>query len=76
MFEVIICSVHTGQVIRKLFDTREEADRHIEQWWEGKVQASRRRNRPEPSLRNFRIEVQFRAEPRLRPMAQPAPIAA
>src|SRR5262249_23166731 len=30
MFEVIISILHTGRVERKLFDTRQEADRYVE----------------------------------------------
>jgi hypothetical protein len=71
MFEVIISMVRTGRVERKLFDTREEADRHAEdrmsRWLEPKGRSGKNR-----SARDLRVEVVFRDLPaihKLRPAA-------
>jgi len=71
MFEVIICTVSTGRVVRKLFGTRAEADCHIAQW-EKRILSGRYGR----SLRHYRVEVQLREEPRLEPVCQPLPAAA
>ena len=57
MFEVIISSVNTGRVVRKLFDTREDADRHVDKFMDN---PSGRRPR---SRRDYRVEVFFRDGP-------------
>jgi hypothetical protein len=51
MFEVIISSVSTGRVRRKIFDTHQEADAHIDRFLDGR------------SRRDYRVEVQYRPEP-------------
>ena len=51
MFEVIISSVSTGRVRRKIFDTHQEADAHIDRFLA---------DRPR---RDYRVEVQYRPEP-------------
>jgi hypothetical protein len=74
MFEVIISSVNTGRVRRKLLDSREEADRFIDRFL---VNPNGPRER---SRRDYRIEVVFRDAPevfarlaaRRRPSAVPA----
>jgi hypothetical protein len=60
MFEVIISSVITGQVRRKVFDSREAAGRHIDKFLYG--------GRWPRSLRNFRVEVCHRELPVVRTM--------
>jgi hypothetical protein len=60
MFEVIISHIKTGRVRRKLFDSREEADRHIARKEEQLLSAERPR-----SLRDYRMEVHFRDVPRV-----------
>ena len=57
MFEVIICSVRTGRVERKSFDTSEKAREYIsrrEAAWAGS---------PKVSARDFRVEVRHLAPP-------------
>ena len=53
MFEVITCTINTGRVVRKLFDTRADADRHVTRWEEGLSRLKRNR-------RNYRVEIQYR----------------
>lgn len=60
MFEVIISSVATGRVQRKVLETREQADRHIERFLHG--------GRRPRSPRNYRIEVYYRPLPVVRTM--------
>jgi hypothetical protein len=55
MFEVIISSVRTGRVRRKVFGTHQEADRYIDRFRDG---GPRRR-----SPRDFRVEVEYRPGP-------------
>jgi hypothetical protein len=58
MFEVIISSVTTGRVRRRIFDTHQEADAHIDHFLDGCPR------------RDYRVEVQYRPEPA--PRALPA----
>jgi hypothetical protein len=61
MFEVIISSVSTGRVRRKIFDTHEEADAHIDRFLSGGPRGR--------SLRDYRVEVQYRLAPEPRALA-------
>ena len=59
MFEVIISSVVTGWVQRKLFDSQEQAVRYVDRQqlrWSEKGQSSR----------EYRVEVHARELPRVR----------
>ena len=55
MFEVIISNVSTGRVRRKVFDTHQEADAHIDRFLYGGPHGR--------SLRDYRVEVQYRPGP-------------
>ena len=56
MFEVIISNIKTGRVWRKVFETRSEADLHIDRFLAG--------GSPRPrSSRNYRMEVFHRPAP-------------
>jgi hypothetical protein len=63
MYEVIICTVHTGRVERKTFKTREAARRYVD-----RREAVWARSR-DFSMRDYRVEVRFLGAP-------PAPVAA
>jgi hypothetical protein len=65
MFEVIISNVNTGRVWRKLFDSREEADRHVDRFLDSGSTWPRNR-------RNYRIEIYHCPAPVIRPVAAPA----
>ncbi len=56
MFEVIISAIHTGQVYRKTFPSRERADRFIDRQLERWAVTNR-------SARNYRIEVHAKTQP-------------
>jgi hypothetical protein len=60
MFEVIICTVHTGRVTRKSFPTRAKADRYVEQWEKRTLRP--RYDGHSPSLRSYRVEVRHQPE--------------
>ena len=62
MFEVIISNVNTGRVWRKLFDSRDEADRHVDRFLDGGSAWPRNR-------RNYRIEIYHRPAPVIRRVA-------
>jgi hypothetical protein len=70
MFEVIVSHIRTGRVQRKVFASRDKAERHIarkeEQLLSGK--------RPQ-SLRDYRMEIHFRDVPQVRPALVPATAA-
>jgi hypothetical protein len=71
MFEVIISGLRTGQVKRKQFGTREEAERYLARSEEKLLAPKPNRRDPDappriPSLRNYRLEILYR---------QPAPVA-
>jgi hypothetical protein len=55
MFEVIISSVRTGRVRRRAFGSHEEADAHINRFLYGGPHSR--------SLRDYRVEVQYRPRP-------------
>jgi hypothetical protein len=60
MFEVVISQVRTGKVERKVFETREQAEAYVA-LREAKILAPRRDGSPSRrSLRDFRMEIQFR----------------
>jgi hypothetical protein len=65
MFEVIISNVNTGRVWRKLFDHRDEADRHVDRFLDGGTAWPRNR-------RNYRIEIHHRPAPVVRRVAAAA----
>jgi hypothetical protein len=67
MFEVIICTVSTGRVVRRLFDTRAEADRYVTQR-EKKVLCD------SGTLRRHRFEVRYREDLTLRPITVALPV--
>lgn len=67
MFEVIISSVITGKVRRKLFETRDEADQHVDRFFEPRDDFKRA-----PLPRNYRIEVYRRELPVVHTMPAPA----
>lgn len=72
MFEVIISLVRTGKVERKVFATRDEADRYLtlreERFLTGRGSAKR-------SMRDIRLEV-LRHEPETAAAAIPPRVAA
>jgi hypothetical protein len=73
MFEVIISHIKTGRVQRKVFDSRDEAERHIARKEELLLYGKRPR-----SLRDFRMEIHFRDAPRIQaiqPRRSPAAAA-
>jgi hypothetical protein len=59
MFELIISSVITGRVVRRTFETREEADRYADRFFDEGLRPRLRRN--------YRVE--------LHTLGQPAPAA-
>jgi hypothetical protein len=69
MYEVIICTVHTGRVERKSFKTREAARRFVD-----RREAVWARSR-DFSLRDYRVEVRFLGAPAA-PETRPAVAAA
>jgi hypothetical protein len=73
MFEVVISVVHTGRVERKVFDTREEADRYVDRRL-AKAAASKR-----GTARRLRAEVYPWRPPVVKSLPQlgesPAPAA-
>jgi len=61
MFEVVISNINTGRVWRRLFETRDEADQHIDCFLD---QPLRPRGRPR-NRRHYRVEVFLRPRPEL-----------
>ena len=59
MFEVIISQLRTGRVERKQFGTREEAEQYLLRA-EQKLLTPRPRQKRIPSLRDYRLEIQYR----------------
>jgi hypothetical protein len=60
MFEVIISRVKTGQVKRRQFATREEAEQHVAQVEEKLLTPKPSQNRIRmPSLRDYRLEIRY-----------------
>ena len=55
MFEVVICTVSTGRVQHKAFDTHEEAREYADSWLE--KQLNNRRRKIPPSAREWRIVI-------------------
>ena len=70
MFEVVISTVSTGRVVRKLFGTRDEADRYAEARL---LEASSARR---GTARRIRVEVYHRPAPDVRTLPRPARPAA
>jgi hypothetical protein len=64
MFEVIICTISTGRVQRKIFDTWEEADRYADRWKAEWKPTDKRGNR-------YRVEIVRRDLPVLRTVKRP-----
>ncbi len=65
MFEVIISRLRTGRVERRQFGTREEAEQYLAQQEEKLLAPKPNPRDPDappriPSLRNFRLEIQYR----------------
>jgi hypothetical protein len=69
MFEVVISTVSTGRVVRKLFDTRDEADRHIDRFFAPRRVGGRW---VEKERSRFRVEVYRRELPVVKPLPRPA----
>jgi hypothetical protein len=69
MFEVIISNVNTGRVWYKLFEHRDEADRHVDGFLDDGSASPRNR-------RNYRIEIYHRPAPVIRRVAVAAAIEA
>jgi hypothetical protein len=63
MFEVIICTVSTGRVQRRMFDRWEEADRCADKW----KATSKSGNR-------YRVEIVRRELPAMKTVERPARI--
>jgi hypothetical protein len=78
MFEVIISMVRTGRVQRRLFDTREEAERYADERREAWVNPKPRGDRPVKcrSARDLRIEIEYRDVPAIRQLMPAAPAQA
>jgi hypothetical protein len=72
MFEVVISTVSTGRVQRKLFETREKADRYVER----RVARAYDPRTRKGSARHYRFEVYQRPAPAVRPVPVAAPAAA
>jgi hypothetical protein len=70
MFEVIVSHIKTGRVQRKVFDSRDEAERHLARKQDQLVSGKRPR-----SLGDYRMEIHFRDVPRTREV-QPVPAVA
>jgi hypothetical protein len=70
MFEVIISTVNSGKVRRKLFESHERAQRYIDDFFAGKFSQWKQPLSP----RNYRVEVHARPLPVVRRI--PAPVAA
>ena len=64
MFEVIICTVSTGRVQRKMFDTWEEADRYADKWKAEWKPTDKRGKR-------YRVEIVRRELPTVRTVKRP-----
>jgi hypothetical protein len=62
MFEVVISRVKSGRVDRTLFATREEAERHLAAT-EERLLRPRPNSVKAPSLRDYRMEIQYRERP-------------
>ena len=63
MFEIIISSVKTGRVMRRAFDSREQADEAIDRYFQPAETRPQGRNR-----RDYRVEVYHRPLPVVRPV--------
>jgi hypothetical protein len=61
MFEIILSSVKTGRVVRKVFDSREQADEAIDRYFQPAPTRLQGRNR-----RDYRVEVYHRPLPVVR----------
>jgi hypothetical protein len=72
MFELIISSVKTGRVQRKLFRTREQADRYLDKFLGPRPPHPDGRPRPPRCLCDYRVEVEYRAAPAPTPVIVPA----
>jgi hypothetical protein len=68
MFEVIISAIRTGKVERKRFGTREEADGYVEHFM------SRRFGKARRSVRDYRVEVNYREAPAVHPVLPAADV--
>lgn len=65
MFEIIISSVKTGRVIRRSFDSRDEADQAIDRYFQPASTRPQGRSR-----RDYRVEVYHRPLPVVRPISR------
>jgi hypothetical protein len=72
MFEVILSVVSTGRVERRVFETRDEADRYADEQLTRASDRRRRDGRSCGTARQIRVEVQPWQPPVVRPMPQPA----
>jgi hypothetical protein len=63
MIEVIISNINTGRVWRKLFETRDNAEKHEQRFFDG-THGSR-------SRRNYRVEAHLRPAPVVRRVGRP-----
>jgi hypothetical protein len=61
MFEVIISSVKTGRVVRKVYDSHDQADEAIDRYFQPTAVRLHGRNR-----RDYRVEVYHRPLPVVR----------
>jgi hypothetical protein len=80
MFEVIISKVRSGKVKRKQFGTREEAENYVSYREQSYLYNPKVKHWIRRSLRDLRVEINFRAElaPRVLTMsaATALPVAA
>jgi hypothetical protein len=65
MFAVIICTVNTGRVTEKLFDTHDEATNYANNWLEKKI-TPKPGKLPTRSASEFRIIIEQRDLPVVR----------
>jgi hypothetical protein len=69
MFEVIISKLKTGQVQRKQFGTREEAEQYLTLTEEKLLQPRRGQRQWAPSLRDYRLEIVYHEPARVMPLS-------
>ena len=65
MFDVVICTVSTGKVTHKVFETHEAAQRFADNWLEKALNNKRRKI--QPSAREWRITINQIELPAVRP---------
>jgi hypothetical protein len=75
MFAVIICTVNTGRVAEKLFDSHDEATQYANDWLEKKI-TPKPGKLPTKSASDYRILVEYREMPVIRTLESLTPVEA